>query len=279
MYIDPLLHRRSPLRLYDMKKQDNNKSSTRLISLAASITETLFALGLEDRVIGVTDTCDYPSQVLDLPNIGCWFEPNLKTLYKLKPDLVVGLETAHSDLEAPLKEAGIGLKLVNPTTVNQAIGVIVELGGLLGAVEAETIVDRLNTRLKVLDSAVAKIGRRDRLTACRILEFDAGEVYVAGPLSFQYDIIARSGGINVTSDLDEAYPRISLEQLVELDPSFIFYCGYNLEYLEKMMENPVWHTMRAVNTGRIHRFPCELTCRFGPRIVDMTEMLHKNLYG
>lgn len=262
-----------------MKQLDHGNNTSRLISLAASITETLFALGLDDRLVGVTDTCDYPPEVLNLPNIGCWFEPNLEALYNLRPDLVIGLETAHGDLEKPLKQAGIGLKLVNPTTVDQAIGVIAELGDLLGAGEAEMIVDRLNKRLRILDNAVAKISRRDRLTACRILEFEAGEVYVAGPLSFQYDIISRAGGINVTSALVEAYPRIGLEQLVELDPSFIFYCGYNLEYLEKMMQNPIWRSMRVVETGRIYRFPCELTCRFGPRIVDMTELLHQRLYG
>jgi iron complex transport system substrate-binding protein len=262
-----------------MKKQDNNNNSSRLISLAASITETLFTLGLGDRVVGVTDTCDYPSEVLDLQNIGCWFEPNLEMLIHLKPDLVIGLETAHRNLEAPLNKVGIELKLINPTTVDQAIGTIAELGSLLGAADAGTIVDGLNTRLEILDNLVSEIDRYDRLTTCRILEFDAGEVYVAGPLSFQYDIITRAGGINVTSALVEAYPRIHLEQLVELDPSFIFYCGYNLEYLEKMMENPVWRSMRVVETGRIHRFPCELTCRFGPRIVDMTELLHQTLYS
>ncbi|NNL78571.1 MAG: hypothetical protein HKO68_19745 [Desulfobacterales bacterium] len=98
-------------------------------------------------------------------------------------------------------------------------------------------------------------------------------------MSFQYDIITRAGGINVTSAMDEAYPRMHLDQLAELDPSFIFYCGYNLEYLEKMMENPTWRSMQVFETGQVHRFPCELTCRFGPRIVDMTELLHKKLYG
>jgi ABC-type Fe3+-hydroxamate transport system substrate-binding protein len=203
----------------------------------------------------------------------------METLSNLKPDLVMGLETAHRDLEAPLNEIGVGLKLINPTTVDQAIGTITELGRLLGATGAEIIVDELNSRLKALDASVAKICQRNRMTACRILEFDAGEVYVAGPLSFQYDIITRAGGINVTSDLSEAYPRVSLEQLDELDPNYIFYCGYNLEYLGKMIENPTWCSMRAVEAGRIHRFPCELTCRFGPRIVDMTELLHQSLYG
>lgn len=265
--------------LSGMNTQNKKNNSFRLVSLAASITETLFALDLGDLVVGVTDTCDHPSEALDLPNIGCWFEPNLDTLYHLKPDIVIGLDTAHRDLGVSLKKAGIGLKLINPTTVNQAIESIAELGSLLGATDAGIIVDGLNTRLKALDESVAKISRSDRLTACRILEFDAGEVCVAGPLSFQYDIITRAGGINITSALVEAYPRIPLEQLGELDPNLIFYCGYNLEYLEKMMEHQVWSSMRAVKAGRIHRFPCELTCRFGPRIVDMTELLHQTLYG
>jgi iron complex transport system substrate-binding protein len=262
-----------------MIHQDNNRISSRLVSLAASITETLFALNLGDRVVGVTDTCDHPPEALNLPNIGCWFEPNLEVLNNLKPDLVIGLETAHRGLIASLKEAGIGLKLINPTTVEQAIEKINELGRLLGAADVGIIVNRLNARLEALDKSVAKISPVDRLTACRILEFDAGYVYVAGPLSFQYDIITRAGGINVTSDLDDAYPRIPLEQFGEFDPDLIFYCGYNMEYLEKMMQNPVWCSMRAVETGRIHRFPCELTCRFGPRIVDMTELLHQTMYS
>jgi ABC-type hemin transport system substrate-binding protein len=72
-----MLHSPGLLPAYDMKNQDKNKSSKHLISLAASITETLFTLGLGDRVVGVTYTCDYPSEVLDLKNIGWWFEPNL----------------------------------------------------------------------------------------------------------------------------------------------------------------------------------------------------------
>ena len=262
-----------------MIRKDITRRSSRLISLAASITEILFALNIGDRVVGVTDTCDYPAEALNLPNIGCWFEPNLEVLKKLKPDLVVGLETAHRELGAPLKEAGIELKLINPTSVDQAIDQITELGRLLGATGAGAVVNELKDRLESLDEAVAKISPGSRLTACRILEFDGECVYVAGPLSFQYDIITRAGGINVTADLNEAYPRITLEQLGEMDPGLIFYCGYNMEYLGKMMQNPVWSSMRAVEAGRIDRFPCELTCRFGPRIVDMTELLHHTMYS
>ena len=261
-----------------MPKQ-NKKAHGRIVSLAASITETLFALDLGSRVVGVTDTCDYPTAVLDLPNIGCWFEPNLETLYKLQPDLVIGLEAAHGDLTVPLEAAGIGLELIGPATVEQAIGTIADLGEMLEAANREEVVKRLHTRLETLDTAAAQIDSDDRSTACRILEFYEGKVYVAGPLSFQYDVIRRAGGVNVTNDLGSAYPRITLEMLAELDPDLIFYCGYNLEYFEKMKEMPIWRSLKAVEKSRVHRFPCELTCRFGPRIVDMAELLHRTLYG
>lgn len=261
-----------------MPKQ-NTKAYGRIVSLAASITETLFALDLEARVVGVTDTCDYPPAVLGLPNIGCWFEPNLETLYNLEPDLVIGMESAHRDLTVPLKEAGIELRLVGPTTVDQAIGTIGDLGEMLGAANSGNVIRWLQSRLKALDASIAQIARDDRLTACRILEFHEGKVYVAGPLSFQYDVIRRAGGVNVTGHLGEAYPRITLEMLARLDPGVIFYCGYNLEYFEKMMEKPVWRSLEAVRKGRVYRFPCELTCRFGPRLLDMAEQLHRTLYG
>lgn len=138
-----------------MNSQEKFSRSSRLISLAASITKTLFILNLGERVVNVTDTCDHPSEALDLPNIGCWFEPNLETLNDLKPDLVIGLKTAHQNLETLLKKADIGLKLANPTTVDQAIGNIAELGSLLGATNAWIIVNGLKTRLNALNASVA----------------------------------------------------------------------------------------------------------------------------
>jgi iron complex transport system substrate-binding protein len=93
----------------------------RIISLTPSLTEILFALESGHRVVGVTDSCDYPAAVEDLPNVGCWFDPDLAKLSALKPDWVLGLQTAHRQVKSKLESHGIRVLLVNPLTVEGAI--------------------------------------------------------------------------------------------------------------------------------------------------------------
>ena len=179
----------------------------RIIPLTASLTEILFALKLGHRVVGVTDSCDYPSEVKDLPNVACWFDPDMEKLLVLKPDLVLGLETAHQHVKPALESKGIRFIIVNPLTVEGAIADIARLGKILGAHEAsKCLVSTLSARLSAIDAAVSKIAGENRKTACRILDMDDGRFHVAGPLSFQYDIISRAGGQNVTCSENEAYP-------------------------------------------------------------------------
>ena len=107
---------------------------------------------------GITDSCDYPAQVKDWPNVACWFDPDLEKLYALKPDLVLGLETAHGRLKLKLESKGIWVILVNPITVDETINVIAGIGDLLGVPEkAAILVMGLRNRLSVLDARVSTI--------------------------------------------------------------------------------------------------------------------------
>jgi iron complex transport system substrate-binding protein len=251
----------------------------RIVSLTASLTEILFALKLGHRVVGVTDSCDYPSEVKDLPNVACWFDPDMEKLSALKPDLVLGLQTAHRHIKPTLKSQGIRFILVNPLTVEGAIADIARIGEKLGVREvSERLVSALGARLSAVDAAVGKIARKRRQTACRILDMDDGRFHVAGPLSFQYDIIARAGGQNVTCSKNEAYPKITLRELREWNPQVIFNCGFDLNTLTGITDKPEWQSLQAVRSGNVFRFDCALTCRTGPRIVDMVEFLFRTLY-
>ena len=250
----------------------------RIVSLTASITETLFALGLEDRVVGVTDTCDYPEATSEKPDVGCWFDPDMDKLMALKPDLAIGAASAHSELKPALEAKGIDVLLVDPGSIDDVLGLIEQLGERLRATErASGLLDNLNARLEALDAKVDKISGEERLSTCRILEWDEGQIYVAGPKSFQYDVIARAGGVNVTGGIDEVYPKIAVEKLLEWDPAAIFFCGYPKEFMLKTLGQSS-SPSRAIHAGRLFRFDCNLTCRNGPRIVDMAELLHKSLY-
>ncbi len=250
----------------------------RIISLTPSITETLFALGVEDRVVGVTDTCDYPEAVLEKPNVACWFEPNMDKLTALKPDLVIGAASAHLQLKKNLEKLGINTLLTDPASIDDVLGIIEDLGAALGVEEqAIELKGNLKNRLDILDAEVGKIPGEQRLTTCRILEWNEGKVYVAGPKSFQYDIIARSGGLNITGGIGEAYPQVSVEQLQAWDPEVIFFCGYSKDFIIGVLGHSS-SSLRAIESGRLFQFDCNLTCRNGPRIVDMAELLHKAIY-
>ena len=251
----------------------------RIISLTPSLTETLFALDLGYRVCGVTDSCDYPAEVADRSNVACWFDPDLAKLLALRPDMVLGLQTAHNELRPKIESQGIPVLLVNPTTVDEAIADISRIGTMLGAKEnSENLVADLRTRLSALDARVKDIAGPSKLTVCRILDMEDGRFYVAGPLSFQYDIITRAGGLNVTGATDEAYPDITLSQLQEWDPQAIFNCGFDLITNPALSDKNDWQALKAVQSGRVFSFDCSLTCRTGPRIVDMVELLFKTLY-
>jgi iron complex transport system substrate-binding protein len=98
-------------------------------------------------------------------------------------------------------------------------------------------------------------------------------------LSFQYDIITRAGGRNVTCATEQAYPNITLAQLRAWDPQVIFCCGFDLKTNSFLADKHAWKSLKAVESGRLFTFDCGLTCRTGPRIVDMVELLFQTLYA
>ena len=251
----------------------------RIISLTPSLTEILFAFELGHRVVGITDSCDYPAQVKNWPNVACWFDPDLKKLIALRPDLVLGLHSAHSKVKPELESHGIRVILVNPLTVDEALTDIARIGEILGVHEiSENMVANLRTRLLAVGDRVSTIRSESSLTVCRILDLEDDRFHVAGPLSFQYDIISWAGGRNVTGSIKEAYPKITLTRLQKWDPQVIFNCGFDLNATRGIAHKPGWRSLKAVQSGKVFTFDCGLTCRTGPRIVDMVELLFKTLY-
>ena len=252
----------------------------RIISLTPSITEVLFALGAGDRLVGVTDACDYPPDANSKSHVCSWFDPDMDRITALNADLVLGLTTAHSRLEPFLQANGIRLILLNPATVEDVLADMISLGSLLGVSEvAESLVKGLQRRLEKLTEQVQQIKTEARLTVSRVLDIDNRQLIVAGPKSFQYDVIKQAGGINVTTAINEAYPTVSFQRFKTWDPDMIFLCGTDLSYISRLQADPQWQLLTAVRNGKIHQFDCGLTCRTGPRIIDMAELLFQTLYA
>jgi iron complex transport system substrate-binding protein len=157
---------------------------------------------------------------------------------------------------------------------------MIRIGQLLGAQKkAEILVANLQARLAAVDAKVNAMAMENKLTAARILDLEDNRFLVAGPLSFQYDIIARAGGKNVTGAITEAYPKISLTRMRQWNPDVIFSCGFDLNSLPGISNTPDWQTLKAVRSENVFVFDCSLTCRTGPRIVDMVETLFHTLYS
>ena len=255
-------------------------SFQRIISLTPSITESIFALGAEQRLTAVTDACDYPATANRKPHVCSWFDPDIERIAKLQPDLVLGLASAHGRLAEDVQKIGAECLLFNSATIEEALDDMARLATLLGMPESgRALVNGLRQRLGLLDAKVRRLNDIPRLTVSRVLDISDEELIVAGPLSFQYDVIARAGGINITSSMAAAYPRVGFWQFTDWDPEVIFICGSDPDYLRRLAAAPGWEALRAVRSGRLYQFDCGLTCRTGPRIVDMAELLFMTLYG
>ena len=251
----------------------------RIVSLTPSITETIFALGAGHRVVGITDACDFPPGVHTIPHVCSWFDPDMDRILNLRPDMVLGLATAHQLLAPVFETHGIRLKLFNPATVEEALVDMVSMGALLDIPkEAQALVQALRKRMAQLDAQVGKLAPDTKLTVARVLDFNNQNLIVAGPRSFQYDVIRHGGGINVSTDTEGAYPTIPFLQLKSWDPQMIFLCGTGTNIPPRLQNDVRWGNLTAVKTGRIYQFDCGLTCRTGPRIVDMAELLFQTLY-
>ena len=252
----------------------------RIVSLTPSITETLFSLGAEDCLVGVTDACDYPPEANSKSHVCSWFDPDMERIADLKPDIVLGLETAHHRLAPLLKNREIQLLLFNPATVEDVLNDMISLGTFLDISEAaETLVNGLKHRMEKLAEQVAQIRLETRLTVSRVLDIEGEQLIVAGPKSFQYDVIKQAGGINVTGAINEAYPTVSFQNFKTWDSDMIFFCGSDHSYISRLKADPQWQSLTAIRNDRIHQFDCGLTCRTGPRIVEMAELLFQTLYA
>ena len=157
---------------------------------------------------------------------------------------------------------------------------MISLGVLLNIpTEAQALVRGLRKRLELLEVRVREIAPGSRMTVARVLDFNNENMIVAGPRSFQYDVIRHGGGMNVTTDLDEAYPKVAFQQLRSWDPEMIFLCGGDGNTLPRLKADCEMARYGRLKTDRIYQFDCGLTCRTGPRIVDMAELLFQTLYA
>jgi len=248
----------------------------RIVSLVPSVTEDLFAVGGEDRLVGVTDFCDWPPAARDKPRVGGMVGPNLETIVALRPDLVIATDEGNSQSTFDqLARLGVPVYVVRARRLEQAIEVLDRMGELTGRTAAVApLVERLRARVRRVVEAVRSHGRRRVLY---VLWPDP--IIVPGRDGLVTELVTLAGGISVTAGASGAYPRLGLEAVVALNPDVIVLARHGGDQTPVL--RATWERLAAlpaIRAGRVHAVDGSILHRYGPRVVDGLEALARIIH-
>ena len=240
----------------------------RIVSLAPNITELLFAMGLGDRVVGVTRFCDFPAQARALPKIGGFVDPDLEAIVAQRPDLVLGMTSPGNEvLPQTLNRADLPHIFLRMDTLAQTVEATELLGAMLhvpaqGARQA----GELRAGLKAAAAAAAPAP-----TALFVLGHDP--IVVAGAGTFGHELLELAGARNAAAALPSAYPVLDAEGVLALEPAIIIDATMTPDQGAPLLSFwGKWAALPAVRDGRVHRFSDPSLLRPGPRL---PEALHR----
>ena len=250
----------------------------RIISMAPSITETLFALGLGDRVVGVTKYCVYPAEARDKAQIGGFVDPNFEAIVSLNPDLAIVLP-AHGETIEALARLNIPTLTVDHRTTEGILESIRIIGDALGAeVRAGEVLDDIHRRLQLVRDKTRGLSRpKVVLSAGRDLgSGKIREVYVAGKNQWYDDVITIAGGQNAFTNNGIQFPSLTGEGLLRLQPEIIIEMAPKLDDAPYTRKDVIeqWDAFRdlpAVREGRVFVLSGSHVTIPGPRFVQVVE--------
>ncbi|MBX3185947.1 MAG: cobalamin-binding protein [Labilithrix sp.] len=257
-------------------RHDAGAIATRIVSIAPSTTEGVYALGAGEKLVGRSRYCDWPSEVTKLPQVGGYVDPNLEAILALRPDLVVGARgPAGATLAERLEARGIHTYFPETESFAQIDAMLLGLGDRTGrASEARRTVEALDAKISAIEKAVAA---KPRVRV--LLVFGLEPLSVAGPSTFADEMIRRAGGENAIAD-GRGYPTINVERVHTLDPDVIVNAAiaeaHGHERIAK--DTPGWTKVRAVVEGRVVAIADESVLRPGPRVGDGLATLARGLH-
>ncbi|MFQ5924426.1 MAG: ABC transporter substrate-binding protein [Dehalococcoidia bacterium] len=251
----------------------------RVVSLAPSITEILFALGLGDRVVGVTDYSDYPEEALAKPRVGGYWQPSLEKIVALTPDLL--LMTERPDLISEFENLGLTFVVLDPDDMDGILKNIELIGQITGVEQrAEALTADMEARI---EAVVAKTGEAPKPRVFYVIDAsDPSKPWTAGGGTFIDALIGLAGGENIAATAGQ-WTQFSLEAVVNADPEIIIAdAGMGTALAPDLERLSGWKEIGAVKEGKVYLIDGALTSRPGPRIVDgleeMARIIHPELF-
>jgi iron complex transport system substrate-binding protein len=240
----------------------------RIVSLAPSNTEVLFAMGLGDKVVGVTDYCNYPPEAMEKESVGGYSEPDLEMVVSLDPDLVVTTSMHAAEVTPALKDRELIVVTLDPTDINGVLDNIYMLGKLTGMDDAaDDLVQNMQASMKEVTDGVEGTTTRPRT----LYVVWPDPLWTTGSGTFAHEIIEMAGGENIAGDLED-WATMSLEAVVERNPEVIVVItgtGDSMDVpLETIKNDTRLATTDALKNDRVYQIDGDLAGRPGPRLVE-----------
>ena len=251
-----------------VKDENLTTKPTRILSLAPSHTEWIFALGAEGTLVGRTDRCDQPKQVSDVPSVGSLFPPKIERMIAARPTDALMIE-GHVELKDQLRRVGVTVHTFTPRTVDGIFEMVSRLGILL---EKREEADRWTSRSR---AQLAKIRVPRRLPRV-LIEVWFSPLTIAGRSSYMGDLVHRAGGQQI-SGVGGYWPSVNLEAVVRFDPEVLFISTKaHFDQLISATPPMPWREMTAVKSGRVYLLEGRLA-RPGPKVIEELEWLNQKL--
>jgi iron complex transport system substrate-binding protein len=261
-----------------------DKPPQRIISLAPSNTEILYALGLADRVIAVTDYCNYPLEAEEKPTIGGFSTPNIEEIVAFSPDLILATSIHETKIIPQLEGKGLIVLALNPKTIDAVLEAILLTGKVAGVEKnAIELVDSMRQRIKAVTDRVAGLTLEQKLRTFYIVWHDP--LKTAGSGTLQDELIQKAGGTNIAHGLTD-YANISLEVVVRDNPEVIIAgVGHGSgqdQTFQYALAEPRFRDADARRNSRIYAIDSDLSSRPGPRIIEgleqFAQFIHPELF-
>lgn len=257
----------------------------RIISLAPANTEIIYALGLQDRLVGVTEFCNYPPAAKDKPKVGGFSTVDIEKAVALKPDLVLAAEIHNKSVTPQLQKMGFRVVSLHPKTVQGVIQDIALTGRLCGAdAAAATLTADLQKRVDAVTTITSGLASDQRPRTLLVIWNDP--LMVAGKSTLIDDIMRMAGGTNIASQIN-GFASMNLESIISADPQVIIVPTSMDEKGDPLWDfittDPRMSNTSAVKNGRVYKIEGDLIYRHSPRCITALEQtasfLHPNLFS
>jgi cobalamin transport system substrate-binding protein len=252
----------------------------RIVSLAPNVTEILFALGLGDRIVGVTRYCDYPAQALQKEKIGGMVDPNLERIQALRPDLIVAFRGNPLGILGKLRNLHFPVFVLNlGSSLDGLFQTIEKIGRVTRADEAAgNLVANLREKHRAIRQALGDNAKKPKV----FLSVYGQGLWTCGEGSYLNDLLIQAGGLNIAANAERRWLQLNREQLIHENPDVIIIMAKDQKRFSQAEESfradPRLKDVRAIRDNNIHLLDENVAGRFGPRLIDALEAVARILH-